>query len=199
MSASSRRTAARPARRPDPARPARAAAAPQPAPVDHCEVTRVLAPVVAAMDMDLEQVRVSAAGRRRVVRVIVDADGGVSLDDMALASREVSAALDAAGTMGEAPYTLEVSSPGVNRPLTELRHWRRAVGRLVTVPVPGDPAGAAEGRVLSADRDGVTLQLAGGSRVFGYAELGPGRVQVEFGALADLAGEDAAKEVPDGH
>ncbi len=82
------------------------------------------------MNMDLEGIRVTAAGRRQVLRVVVDADGGVSLDDIALASRELSVKLDNSAEMGEQPYTLEVSSPGVDRPLTQPRHWRRAIGRL---------------------------------------------------------------------
>ena len=80
---------------------------------------RVLEPVIKAMDMDLEGIRVTAAGRRRLLRVVVDADGGVSLDDISRASRELSLKLDAATEMGELPYTLEVSSPGVDRPLTQ--------------------------------------------------------------------------------
>jgi ribosome maturation factor RimP len=68
----------------------------------------------------------------------------MSLDDAALASRELSAKLDASDVMGDMPYTLEVSSPGVDRPLTQPRHWQRAVGRLVRVPVT--PAGAAQAR-----------------------------------------------------
>src|SRR6202035_2080698 len=116
-----------PARSPRPPRPA----VPLP---DADRLTRLLEPVVHALDLDLESVRVSAAGRRRLRRVVVDADGGVSLDTIALASRELSARLDKAIEMGELPYTLEVSSPGVDRPLTEPRHWRRAVGRLVVTP-----------------------------------------------------------------
>ncbi|HEY3034439.1 MAG TPA: ribosome maturation factor RimP, partial [Streptosporangiaceae bacterium] len=160
------------------------------------------------------------AGRRRLLRVVVDADGGVDLDNIALVSREASARLDDTGAMGEAPYTLEVSSPGVDRPLTQPRHWRRAVGRLVRVPVsrPGapepsspkqagglaghatgsaehaeGPAGYAEGRVIVAGDSGVTLEIDGEHREFSYAELGPGQVQVEFGRpAAEPSGQDAA-------
>src|SRR6266702_4226587 len=81
--------------------------------------------------------------------------------------------------MGDFPYTLEVSSPGVDRPLTDPRHWRRAVGRLVQVTAAD--AGPISGRVLAADADGVTLDVAGDRRSFGYAALGAGSVQVEFG------------------
>ena len=133
----------------------------------------VLEPVVTAAGFDLEDVTVTAAGRRNVVRVVVDRDGGIDLDAVADVSRVVSEALDAGDVTGNAPYTLEVTSPGVDRPLTEPRHWRRAAGRLVT-------AGSLTGRVVAADDDVVTLDVAGEERMVPYADLGPGRVQVEF-------------------
>lgn len=142
-------------------------------------IADVIGPVIAAAGMDLESVRVSAAGRRRLLRVVVDSDRGVSLDDAATISRKLSAALDAAPVMGDFPYTLEVSSPGVDRPLTDPRHWRRAAGRLVQVTAAD--AGPISGRVFAADADGVTLDVAGDHRRFGYATLGAGAIQVEFG------------------
>ena len=147
--------------------------------VDEGSVADVIRPVIAAAGMDLESVRVSAAGRRRLLRVVVDSDQGVSLDDAAAISRKLSAVLDAAPVMGDFPYTLEVSSPGVDRPLTDPRHWRRAVGRLVQVTAAD--AGPISGRVLAADADEVTLDVGGDRRRFGYAALGAGAVQVEFG------------------
>lgn len=147
--------------------------------VDESRIADVIRPVVAAAGMDLESVRVTAAGRRRLLRVVVDSDRGVSLDDAAAVSRDLSAALDTVAVMGDFPYTLEVSSPGVDRPLTDARHWRRAVGRLVRVPVAD--SGAVTGRVLSADADGVTLDVEGARRRLAYGVLGAGAVQVEFG------------------
>jgi ribosome maturation factor RimP len=138
--------------------------------------------VVAAAGLDLESVRVSAAGRRRVLRVVVDSDQGVSLDDAATISRQLSAELDTVAAMGDFPYTLEVSSPGVDRPLTDPRHWRRAVGRLVQVTVDdAGISGAISGRIVAADSDEVTLDVEGARRRFGYPALGAGAVQVEFG------------------
>jgi len=153
-------------------------------PVDEDRIAAVIRPVVAAAGMDLESVRVSAAGRRRLLRVVVDSDRGVSLDDAAAVSRELSAALDTVAVMGDFPYTLEVSSPGVDRPLTDHRHWRRAVGRLVQVTVT-DSRGTrpVSGRITAADADGVTLDVEGDpkTRRFAYAMLGAGAIQVEFG------------------
>ena len=162
--------------------PAKAAGEAGRASVDEARIADVIRPVIAAAGMDLESVRVTAAGRRRLLRVVVDSDQGVSLDDAATISRELSVALDAVAVMGDFPYTLEVSSPGVDRPLTDQRHWRRAVGRLVQVAVT-DSGGArpVSSRVAAADADGVTLDVEGARRRFPYAALGPGAIQVEFG------------------
>jgi ribosome maturation factor RimP len=196
------------------ARPSGAASAVRPP--DAERLASLLEPAVIALGLDLEAVRVSSAGRRRLLRITVDADGGVSLDDIEKASRELSALLDQSAAMGDAPYTIEVSSPGVDRPLTEARHWRRAVGRLVTAPVtagqaaPDEPApgqhrpqggtaASVHGRVVSADVRGVTLDTDDGARRFSYGELGPGRVQIEFGRLAEGTGDGADEEEPDGY
>jgi ribosome maturation factor RimP len=137
-----------------------------------------LEPVVTAAGYDLEDVSVSAAGRRSVVRVVVDCDGGVDLDAVADVSRVVSAVLDESDVMGPASYVLEVTSPGVDRPLTQPRHWRRAVGRLVSVAV--DDAGTLVGRVRDADDARVTLDVDGDTQHVTLGRLGPGHVQVEF-------------------
>jgi ribosome maturation factor RimP len=171
---------------------------------DADRLTRLLEPVLRALDMDLEGIKVTAAGRRRILRLIVDADGGVSLDDIALASRELSLKLDNAAEMGEQPYTLEVSSPGVDRPLTQPRHWRRAIGRLVVVPLTagdgadqnGNGVATAEGRIIDSSSGGVTLEQDGVTREFSYAELGPGRIQVEFSQFDDLGNDDLDDDEP---
>src|SRR6202453_3712619 len=73
---------------------------------EESRIADAIRPVVHASGMDLESVRVSAAGRRRLLRVVVDSDRGVSLDDAAAVSREISGVLDSAGVMGDFPYTL---------------------------------------------------------------------------------------------
>jgi ribosome maturation factor RimP len=172
----------------------------------------VIEPVVNGAGYDLEDVSVSRAGRRHVVRVIVDADGGISLDAVADVSRAVSAALDAAEESGgdilAGEYQLEVSSPGVDRPLTLPRHWRRNVGRLVKVTVraalPGQraeqPAGDRQvtGRVVEADDERVVLETDSGRTEFAHAELGPGRVQVEFHRLDEVADDELDEIADDG-
>ena len=165
-------------------------------------LSQVLEPVIRAAGLDLESVRIAAAGRRRLLRVVVDADGGPGLDDIAVLSRSLSAELDSSGVMGETAYTLEVSSPGVDRPLTAERHWRRAQGRLVRVPLaPGTPGypDTVVGRVVMARPDGVVLEIGGQRLEFGYQDLGPGQVQIEFGSGGAAHHEPGDEGEPDGH
>ncbi|MER6758241.1 ribosome maturation factor RimP [Micromonospora echinofusca] len=169
----------------------------------------VIEPVVTAAGYDLEELSVSRAGRRHVVRVIVDADGGIRLDAVAEVSRAVSAALDAAeeagGDIVAGEYQLEVSSPGVDRPLTLPRHWRRNVGRLVKVTARGAGAQAGQatgdrqvtGRVVEADDERVVLETDAGRATWTYAELGPGRVQVEFHRLDEIEETDEPDDMDD--
>jgi ribosome maturation factor RimP len=146
--------------------------------VSRQRVREVVEPAISGAGYDLEDVMVTAAGRRSLVRVIVDRDGGVDLDAVADVARMVSDALDADDPTGDAPYTLEVSSPGVDRALTEPRHWRRATGRLVRASVRD--AADVTGRVTRADDAGVTFDVDGSDRTIRYDVLGPGKVQVEF-------------------
>ena len=145
---------------------------------DREALLRLLEPVVAEHGLDLEDVTVTAAGRRSLLRVVVDRDGGLGLDQVAEVSTSVSRALDDSDAMGATAYVLEVTSPGVDRPLSHPRHWRRAATRLVRVTLAD--GGTLLGRVESADDEGVTLAVDGARRVLRYDEVGTGRVQVEF-------------------
>ncbi|NEA21401.1 ribosome maturation factor RimP [Actinomadura bangladeshensis] len=188
------------------------------------ELTRLLAPAVGAAGLDLEEVDVRPAGRRRLVKIVVDGDGGVDLDAVARVSEAASRLLDESDVMGTSPYVLEVTSPGVDRPLTEPRHWRRAVGRLVVAPLA--EGGQIEGRVVAADDEAVEIDVVqkgrgkgagpkgGGSagakgagakaagagtvrRRFALGELGRGRVQVEFKPLERTADDKRSPAEPD--
>jgi len=160
-------------------------------------VRAVIEPVIEKAGYDLEEVNVSRAGRRHVVRVLVDTDGGINLDDVAVVSREISAALDDAEERGgevlAGEYQLEVGSPGVDRPLTMPRHWRRNRGRLVAV-------NGLTGRLVGVDDAGVVLDVDGATRALTFAELGPGKVQIEFKRLdeADFGDEDDVDDEEDG-
>lgn len=146
------------------------------------QIADALSPILAQFDLELDAIEILPAGKRRLLRVVVDGDGpdgrGPMLDDIAEASRALSAALDASDAVGAAAYTLEVSSRGVARPLTLPRHWRRNEGRLVTVVTSaGD---RLSGRIVSAGESGVRLNVDGTQRELGYAEVAKAQVQTEL-------------------
>ena len=169
------------------------------------QVRTALAGPLAEHGVDLEDVTITRAGRREVVRVVVDRDGGVDLDAIAELSHVVSTVLDGPEITGAlaGAYVLEVTSPGVDRPLTELRHWRRNVGRLVEVRLADGQVVA--GRIASVDDDAATITTdakSGATTPVRYADVARAQVQVEFNradsaADADDATDDATDEGED--
>ncbi|WP_067606483.1 ribosome maturation factor RimP [Nocardiopsis listeri] len=151
-------------------------------------IAELLEPVLAKAGLDLEAVELTPAGKRRVLRVVVDSDNGVDLDLVGEISQDVNEALDASDVMGETPYVLEVTSPGVDRPLTTPRHWRRSRGRLVKVNLV--EGGDLTGRVTESDDQGVTLDVKGRSRTLAYDKIAKAKVQVEFRREADTDAAD---------
>lgn len=138
----------------------------------------VLTDPLLAVGLDVEAIELTPAGKRRLLRVAVDKDGGVTLDDIADAAREVSRLLDESDVMGEQAYTLEVTSPGTDRPLSLPRHWRRNRGRLVKATLQdGD---TVTGRVTENDEDGATLDVDGQVHQLSFSQVAKARVQIEF-------------------
>ncbi|HEY7717403.1 MAG TPA: ribosome maturation factor RimP [Pedococcus sp.] len=151
---------------------------------------------LAGLGLHVEDVAVTPAGRRRLVRVWIDRDlptgdadvtettPPLSLDEVADATRAVSDALDDSDVMGEQPYTLEVTSPGVDRPLTLPRHFQRNVARLVTLTLAeGEPV---TGRIVRAGAADLTVDVPAAGRQparrldLPYAAVSRAVVQVEF-------------------
>ncbi|UOZ06275.1 ribosome maturation factor RimP [Amycolatopsis sp. WQ 127309] len=138
----------------------------------------IVAEAVTAAGFDLDSFEVQQAGRRQLVKVVVDSDDGIGLDEVAEVSRKVAAALDENEHVLASAYTLEVTSPGIERPLTQQRHWRRARFRLVKVtPVEGD---AFVGRVGHAGADAARLLAGGELRDVRYAQVAKAVVEIEF-------------------
>ena len=131
-----------------------------------------------ALELDVEAVEITPAGKRRILRVAVDKDGGVTLDDIAVATREVSRVLDDSDVMGEQPFTLEVTSRGVDRPLTQPRHWRRNADRLVKVTLADGEV--LTGRIVDSDEAEARVNVEGTHRQVAYAEVSKALVQIEF-------------------
>ncbi|MFI0897661.1 ribosome maturation factor RimP [Streptomyces sp. NPDC020983] len=164
----------------------------------------LLEPLVVTAGLELEEVTLSASGRRRQLLVVVDSEEGVQLDAVAEISRTLSQALDASDVMGETEYVLEVTSPGTDRPLTEPRHFRRNTGRLVKLALR--ERGELVARIMAVDETGLDLEVPG---VKGrkpkparadFAEIAKARVEVEFtrrdGSDADVdADVDADADV----
>jgi ribosome maturation factor RimP len=143
------------------------------------DAVRSLADEVASgAGLVVEDVAVQAAGRRRVVRVVVDLPedvaGGVPMDAVAAVSQALSQRLDESDAMGGSAYILEVSSPGVDRPLTQRRHWARARGRLVRVALRD--GGTRTGRLEEVGDPGVVVDGA----TLAWGNVARGKVEVEF-------------------
>lgn len=161
-----------------------------------------LRPALSDAGVDLEDVTVQRAGRREIVRVVVDRDGGVDLDTVAHVSQLVASLLDAEplSTQFAGAYVLEVTSPGVDRPLTEAKHWRRAVQRLVHAHLAGGDV--VVGRIVSASDTAVVLSLESGEqRELALGDVTHGEVQIEFnrpsGDTAATADADDAGDEPE--
>jgi ribosome maturation factor RimP len=165
-------------------------------------VVQAVAPVVADLGLELYDVEITGSGRARIVRVMIDRpagpeQAGVDLDAIAAATEAVSPVLDAAPVdrVLPGPYSLEVSSPGLERPLRTPAHFQRAVGETVSVKTRagGTPEGGAarvRGVVLSAGDDSFTLRAddasaeQGGEQTIPYAEVVQARTVFEWGGQA---------------
>lgn len=161
----------------------------------------LLEPLVGGRGLDLEEITVTPAGKRRVLRVVVDSDDGVQLDTCAELSRAASELLDESDVMGGAPYVLEVTSPGAERPLTARRHYDRAVGRLIKV----QPHDGAEfvARITAVDDAGLDLEVPGvkgrrpTSRRLAFDMIAKARVEIEFNRKAAERTADAPSAAAD--
>jgi len=148
------------------------------APASMDKIQALLTPVVEQLGFDLEAVEITRAGNRSAIAVIVDRDGGIDLDVVASVSRAVSEVLDESDLSGTTAYVLEVSSPGISRPLSLARHWRRNVSRLVEVA--RTDGSAVTGRIIAADEESVELERPEGNITIPFVQVDRAIVQIEF-------------------
>ncbi|MFW6598309.1 ribosome maturation factor RimP [Propionibacteriaceae bacterium Y2011] len=150
--------------------------------MDEARIGTMLEPLLAEFGLELEAIEVHPAGKRRILRVVVDGDGpdgtGPMLDDIAEATKTLSSALDDSPVVGQAPFTLEVTSRGLSRPLTEPKHWRRNLRRLVKVTT--DEPEPVTGRITEVTDEHAVLDVDGTPRTITWAEVHKALVQVEF-------------------
>jgi ribosome maturation factor RimP len=121
------------------------------------QISQLVTPAVEAQGFFLEEVQLVSPGKHRIVTCIVDGETSLNMDQVTGVSRAISELLDEAAFMGDAAFTLEVTSPGVDRPLTQPRHFRKNVDRLLkVVKIDGD---VVTGRICSSSDLDVTLTV----------------------------------------
>ena len=151
------------------------------------QISELVTPAVREQGFYLEDVHVATPGSHRIVTCIVDGDSALNLDQVTSVSRIISELLDEATFMGETPFTLEVSSPGVDRPLTSPRHFAKNVDRLLKViKVDGSEV---TGRILSNSDNDVTLTVTvkkeTREEVIALADIKRAVVEIEFNRKDD--------------
>ena len=154
-------------------------------------IRRAIFDALTTVGVDLEDLQITTAGRREVVRVVVDRDGGIDLDLIADISRRVAELLDVPPLADEivGTYVLEVSSPGTDRPLTEEKHWRRAERRLVEATLADDSV--VTGRIVRTEAGVVEIEQADGEvRAVPLSSLRRGVVQLEFSRAASDSSDE---------
>ena len=114
-----------------------------------------LRPIIESDGKFLEDITIVKAGKRLLVTVIIDSDSHLSLDDVAHVTRLISETLETLPALGDSPFTLEVTTPGVDRPLTLPRHWKKNTGHLVRITQ--NSGETLSGRILEVDSQAVTL------------------------------------------
>lgn len=137
----------------------------------------LVASTVSALGFDLEALELTPAGKKRLLLIALDRDGGVGIDHIIDATRALSEVLDSSDVMGAEPYTLEVTSRGVDRPLTEPRHWRRNEGRLVRLRL--DDESSVDGRIGASDESGVDI-IGRATTRYAYDQIESALVQIEL-------------------
>jgi len=142
-------------------------------------LTELLNPAVTRAGFVLEEVSVTPVGKRRLISVVVDCENrNPSLDEVTVVSKEVSSILDTYSQLGEMPFTLEVTTPGIDRPLTELRHWKKNLGRLVKItPNTGEKYVARIKEVLPRE---VVLELKNQESKVHFSDIARAQIEVEF-------------------
>ena len=167
--------------------------------VDQTAVRAAAEPVLSSLGMELVDVEIVGSGRARTLRLTIDREGGIDLDALAEANGPVSEALDSVDAMS-GPYTLELSSPGVERPLRRPSEFRRFVGTTISVKShdPVDDARRHRGLLTEVDDSGIVLEVDGQHRRFSYDAIASARTVFEWGPAPKPKGpaKRVAKERP---
>ncbi|MEI9907672.1 MAG: ribosome maturation factor RimP [Actinomycetota bacterium] len=153
-------------------------------------VHEVLSPYVSGAGFFLEDVSITSAGKKRNITCVIDGETDLSMDEIATISKGIGEILDTAPFLGETPFTLEVTSPGIDRPLTLQRHWNKNIDRLAkAVMVNGE---VINGRIDTVHDESVCLIISGkvAKKIeVPFAEIKRATIEIEFNRKSTAEGE----------
>jgi ribosome maturation factor RimP len=138
------------------------------------EISAAIRPIIEASGNYLEELTITTAGKVKILTVIVDSDTHLNLDQITAVTKEISEVIEALEELGENAFTLEVTSPGIDRPLTKPRHWRKNFDRLVKVNMTSGKD--IEGRIGEATE---TTVLVGDQKV-SFEDIKRAVLEIEF-------------------
>jgi ribosome maturation factor RimP len=138
------------------------------------EISAAITPALSDLGFYLEDITITSAGRRSMLTVIVDGDTHLSLDQVTVATKAISEIVENIQSLGQAPFTLEVTSPGLDRPLTKPRHWRKNTDRLVKIVLLDGKE--IKGRVKDATEISATID----EQVIKFSDIKRATLEIEF-------------------
>ena len=138
------------------------------------QVLAVITPAIESLGFYIEDITITSAGKRSMLTVIVDGDTHLSLDQVTVATKAISEIVENLPTLGNNPFTLEVTSPGLDRPLTKPRHWRKNQDRLIKVIL--NDGKEINGRIKDSTESSVTVD----EQVINFADIKRATLEVEF-------------------
>lgn len=138
------------------------------------EISAVITPALTSIGLYLEDLTITSAGRRSIITVIIDGDSHLSLDQVTVATKAISELIENISNLGDSSFTLEVTSPGLDRPLTKPRHWQKNIDRLVKVIMLDTKE--IKGRIKSANNDSVLIDE---NNIF-FVDMKRATLEVEF-------------------
>ena len=140
-------------------------------------IDAAIAPAITSAGCYLEEITIVPAGKSRILTVIVDSDTHLNLDQVTAVSRDISEITETLEVLGDQPFTLEVTSPGIDRPLILPRHWRKNHGRLVAVIL--NDGSEVKGRIGDATEESALV----GDRTVHFANVKKAVLEIEFKSL----------------
>ncbi len=138
------------------------------------EISAVITPALAKLEFYLEDITITSAGKRSMLTVIVDADAHLSLDQVTVATKAIGELVEGIQSLGDTPFTLEVTSPGIDRPLTKPRHWRKNIDRLVKIVLQDGK------EVKGIIKDASQLSATVDQQVIVFTDIKRATLEIEF-------------------